>query len=146
MIEGLFHNHVFLAAVAAWGFAQLLKTLIYSLQNRKFTPGRLVGDGGMPSGHSATVSAAAMCCAMEYGTDTPVFAALLILAIITCHDAMNSRRQIGEQAASINKILEELSEEKPEALEELVGHTGFQVTMGIVVGVAVAALMSWIFW
>ena len=55
----IFTNPVLLIPVLAWAIAQVLKTIINAIMSKKFEISRLVGDGGMPSGHSATVSALA---------------------------------------------------------------------------------------
>ncbi len=139
LLYDLLTNRILLAGVCAWLTAQVLKTIIHAVVNKRLDLSRLVGDGGMPSGHSATVSAAATMCALTYGTGSGVFALSAILAIITCHDAMNSRQEIGKQAAVLNKLIRDVLEgEDPEiVLEEFVGHTPFQVMAGILLGVLV---------
>ena len=59
ILNELLNNTVFMAAATGWLVAQILKTIIYTFLNRKFDPERLVGSGGMPSSHSATVCALA---------------------------------------------------------------------------------------
>ena len=54
---GLFHNYVLIAALLAWLVAQVCKTLLVLVTKKKFDAERLVGSGGMPSAHSATVCA-----------------------------------------------------------------------------------------
>lgn len=137
LVRDIFTNRVLLAGLVAWLIAQVLKTILYALIHKKLDFSRLVGDGGMPSGHSATVSAVATMCALTCGADSPVFAVSFILATITCHDAMNSRQQIGKQAAVLNQLVQDmLHGEKPEiVLKELVGHTRSQVCAGILLGI-----------
>lgn len=60
-------NKIFIAAAAGWLTAQILKTLIYMLFTREFSAERLVGSGGMPSSHSATVCALAAASCLGYG-------------------------------------------------------------------------------
>lgn len=66
-LSDLIGNHVFMAAICGWFVAQILKTAIHMWFNRKFVAERLVGSGGMPSSHSATVCALATAAGMEYG-------------------------------------------------------------------------------
>ena len=66
-IKDLLHNRIFVAAICGWFVAQVLKTLIHMWFNRKFVAERLVGSGGMPSSHSATVCALAAASGMEAG-------------------------------------------------------------------------------
>ena len=55
--KDLFMNPFLLAGVSGWFVAQVVKTIIYAIINKKLVWERMVGDGGMPSGHSATVTA-----------------------------------------------------------------------------------------
>ena len=92
---GIITNRFFIVSVSSWFVAQFLKTVIYAVENRKWDWSRLFGDGGMPSGHSATVSSLAMLSALTFGTESFQFAVTSILAIIVCHDAMGVRLETG---------------------------------------------------
>lgn len=135
-----FHNPYLTVAMSSWFVAQVLKTIIHAILNGKLTWERLFGDGGMPSGHSATVSSLATLTGLVYGMDSFEFAVAAVLAIIVCHDAMGVRLETGKQAQLINeiqKVVEILSKkELPEVkLKEFVGHTPLQVLVGILIGI-----------
>ena len=100
----LLENRVLLAGVTGWASAQVLKAIIYTVLNKKFVLERLFGDGGMPSGHSATVSAMAMMSLLHYGVGSFEFAISAMLAIIVMHDAMGVRLETGKQAEVINEL------------------------------------------
>lgn len=145
-LEQFGQNTIFWAAAFAWMAAQILKTIIHLLFTKKFVAERLVGSGGMPSSHSATVCALATAVCYEYGADSVVFALALMLAIIVMYDAMGVRRETGIQARLLNEMVEtfekmgkELSME--DKLKEFVGHTPFQVIMGAVLGIVVANII-----
>ena len=145
----LIHNPFLVIPVLSWLCAQVLKTVIHSVINRKFDITRLCGDGGMPSGHSATVTSLAAVSALVHGFGSFEFAVTAILAIIVCHDAMGVRLETGKQAEVINDLIEIIdmltTEELPEAkLKEFVGHTPIQVFAGIIVGIANACLMYYL--
>ena len=53
------HNPILVAPVAGWCIAQVLKVLIHLCITRQWNWERVVGGGGMPSSHSATVGALA---------------------------------------------------------------------------------------
>lgn len=136
----LITNPIIVAGVTAWLNAQVLKTIIYWVVNKKFDIWRLFGDGGMPSGHSATVTSIAMISALIYGTGSFQFAISTMLAVIVCHDAMGVRQETGKQAKVLNEIMKSfdiLSKDAlPEVkLKEFVGHTPFQVFTGIIIGI-----------
>lgn len=145
----LISNPLLITGLASWAVAQVLKLLIYAALNRKLEWERLFGDGGMPSGHSATVTSVAVFSALHYGTGSFEFAVCALLAIIVCHDAMGVRLETGKQAMVINRLLEafeDLSKENitEEKLKEFVGHTPVQVMAGVAIGVGNAFLMDFL--
>ena len=142
-------NPYLLTAISAWAVAQVVKTILYAVMNGKLDWERLFGDGGMPSGHSATVSSLAVFCALMHGTHTHEFAVAAILAIIVCHDAMGVRLETGKQAIAINNLIESFEaltkKDLPDAmLKEFVGHTPLQVAAGITLGVLDALFMYFV--
>lgn len=143
-IQDLFSNQIFLTASAGWLLAQVLKTLIHFILVKEFNAERLVGDGGMPSSHSATVSALATAVALECGLGSVEFAISAMFAIVVMHDAMGVRRETGIQAKLLNeiiKIFEDMGREEisvHDKLKEFVGHTPLQVIMGSLLGIITA--------
>lgn len=142
----LINNRIFMASVSGWLVAQILKTIIHMWFNRKFVAERLVGSGGMPSSHSATVCALATAAGLEYGGGSFQFAMAAIFAIVVMYDAMGVRRETGIQAKVLNEMMElftnmgkEMSVE--DKLKEFVGHTPLQVLMGALLGILIAVLM-----
>ena len=147
----LISNQFLMAGISSWAIAQVLKTVIHAAVYKKIEWERLFGDGGMPSGHSATVTSVATMTALVFGFGSFEFAIAAILAIIVCHDAMGVRRETGKQAVIIIEMMELLEamtkKDLPEAkLKEFVGHTPLQVAAGIVIGIANACVLHfWIF-
>ena len=142
-------NKFFITAVASWTVAQVLKVFIYAIINKTWDFSRLFGDGGMPSGHSATVSSLAAICALTYGFGSFEFAISGILAVIVCHDAMGVRLEAGKHAKLLNLLVDAFEKfsknELPEVvLKEFVGHTPLQVITGIVLGILCALGMHFI--
>ena len=85
-LQQLIGNKILISGLVGWASAQILKTIIFLIVNKKFQLERLFGDGGMPSGHSATVSAVALSTGFIAGFDSPIFALAMIMAIIVMHD------------------------------------------------------------
>ena len=149
----LLGNGILWAGFVSWFVAQLLKMIINLLVERRFDLERLWGDGGMPSGHSATVTAVAVLAGWCFGYGSVYFAIAAILAIIVMHDAVGVRREAGKQATSIKQLAELINGlvgEKDEMvrtdkLKELVGHTPLQVFFGFLLGAAVSALAIVVF-
>lgn len=141
-ISGIISNNLIMAPFFAWLSAQVLKTAIFLIVNREFNAERLLGDGGMPSSHSATVMALVTATAIHYHTGSFQFAFASVLALIVMHDAMGVRRETGKQAKVINNMLtlfNDIGREVPaeERLKEFVGHSPSQVAVGAVLGIAV---------
>lgn len=142
----LLTNPFLLTSLSSWFVAQVLKTIIHAVENKKLVLERIVGDGGMPSGHSATVTSLSTFCGLSFGFGSFQFAVTAILAIIVCHDAMGVRLETGKQAEVINeltKTIELLSSKEwtQEKLKEFVGHTPIQVLAGILLGIVNALVM-----
>ena len=152
IFQTLIHNKMFLCPIIGWATAQILKTFINLLLTKEFNPERLIGSGGMPSSHSATVVSLMYATAYCKGITGFEFPMATTLAIIVMYDAMNVRMETGKQAIILNLFLknEEINRMLKEAdrsdsakiiLKEYVGHTPTQVLGGIVVGVIVGYLV-----
>lgn len=144
-LSALLNNHLIVNSLTAWAAAQVLKTIIYVFTHREFQLERLFGDGGMPSGHSATVTALSVTAGVEYGLDSAVFAIAAILAIVVMHDAMGVRLEAGKHAKALNELMDMVNSKdlSPDAkLKELLGHTPLQVCAGALLGLGIALWMS----
>ena len=102
----LIHNAALLSAVSGWLVAQISKTILHTIVSKKFDAERLVGTGGMPSSHSATVCGLATGVFLSCGAGSVEFAVAAALAIIVMYDALGVRRQAGEQAKVLNEMIE----------------------------------------
>lgn len=145
IIDWITNPYIFVP-MCSWAVAQVLKMIINLCITKKLDISRLFGDGGMPSGHSATVAALATTCALHFGTGSVEFALSSVLAIIVCHDATGVRQETGKQAILIDEIIKSfddlLKERLPEVkLKKFVGHTFLQVLAGISIGIANAFFM-----
>lgn len=144
--QELINNTIFISAISGWCVAQVLKTIIHIIFTKSFVPERLVGSGGMPSSHSATVCALATAVCYECGPGGFEFAIAIIFAIIVMHDAIGVRRETGIQAKVLNemiKLFEDMGSdmEPQDKLKEFVGHTPFQVLIGSILGIGMALLV-----
>ena len=151
--EQLFSNTVLWCSTLSWGIAQLIKIIITLVVEKKFKPSRIFGDGGMPSGHSATVVCLAILIGWTRGFASPLFALATMLAIIVMNDAAGVRQEAGKHAAMLkvigdafNAMFAEKDEQiRTEKIKLLVGHTPLQVVAGGLLGLIVAVLSIWIF-
>ena len=143
-IGNILDNRVLLVALVACVIAQLLKLIIEVIRNRKLDLRVLVTTGGMPSSHSALVTALATGVGQTIGWSSSEFALATVFAIIVMYDAAGVRQAAGKQARILNQMIDELFYEHPEfnqdRLKELLGHTPFQVIAGSALGIAIAWL------
>jgi acid phosphatase family membrane protein YuiD len=94
-------NHVLLIALCSSLTAQILKLFIELAQFRQVRFKVLFETGGMPSSHSALVSALAAGIGRTQGWDTPQFAIATVFAFIVMYDAAGIRRHIKAGTAMI---------------------------------------------
>lgn len=144
-LRGLIQNPVLIAGVMGWFVAQVLKTVIHLMITKEFVWERMVGSGGMPSSHSATVCALATAAGVQYGSESFAFAISVIMAIIVMHDAMGVRRETGIQARVLNEMMTLFREmgtkmSVEDKLKEFVGHTPLQVWIGALLGIIIGFL------
>ena len=142
-ISDLLQNKLVVNSLAAWAAAQIIKTVIYAIAHKELDWERLFGDGGMPSGHSATVTALAVTAAVEYGLSSGIFAVAAILAIVVMHDATGVRLEAGKHAKALNALMDLVSSDlsPDDKLKELLGHTPLQVCFGALLGLVVALVL-----
>ena len=140
--SNIIHNQILLVALAACLLAQVSKVLVYLAQNRTFQLRALVETGGMPSAHSAFVTALATGVGLADGWESSEFAIATVFAVIVMYDATGVRQAVGKQARLLNQIIDELFQEdhqlNEDRLKELLGHTPVQVIVGSILGIAVA--------
>jgi len=136
-----------LAPFLAFWVAGLLKVPIHRLTDHEWKWGLVTSTGGMPSSHSATVSALALAVGLFNGFTSAGFAISMVLAGVVLHDAVTIRRQAGMQAARINIIFDNLlagHSLTENDLKEVLGHTPFEVAAGVGIGL-LTALLVWLF-
>ncbi|MFC0523901.1 divergent PAP2 family protein [Pontibacillus salicampi] len=151
----LFSNFPLWAALTAIIFAQVVKIPIHFIASRRFNPGLAFSTGGMPSSHSAAVTALATAIGLTDGLDSNIFAVACVLAIIVMFDATGVRRQAGEQAILLNKLAKDFTHmveearvwnkkaeyEKREELKELLGHQPIEVFFGGITGILISIVL-----
>ena len=151
----IFENFPLWAALIAIIFAQTIKVPLHFVATKEFKPGLAFSTGGMPSSHSAAVTAVTTGIGIEHGISSGLFAVACVSAIIIMFDATGIRRQAGEQAILLNMLLKDfqyfVSEakgwsrkgeyEKQKELKELLGHQPIEVFFGGLIGIILAFLL-----
>jgi acid phosphatase family membrane protein YuiD len=149
-------NFPLLASLIAILFAQFVKVPIQFIATHKIDWKLITSTGGMPSSHSAAVTALTTGVAIEQGMDSPIFAVSTIFAVITMFDATGVRRHAGEQATAINKLVFDFNRfvkeakdfpyaedgEKQKKLKELLGHQPIEVFFGGLTGIVLTLILN----
>jgi uncharacterized protein len=134
-------NNVLICCMIAWFLAQILKIPIDLWRTQKIHWGIFFSAGGMPSSHSAMMTATTLGIGLFHGFNDPLFGLAVAISMIVLYDATGVRRQAGMQAQKINKIIDELLQGHPiseKQLKEVLGHTPIEVGGGVILGVAIA--------
>lgn len=147
-LEAILQNKPLIAGLVAWAIAQLMKMPLDYLRTRRWNWALLLTTGGMPSSHSALVTATTLAIGLFYGFDDPTFAIGVVITMVVTYDAASVRQQAGIHAQRINVLFEELLRGHPineKDLREVLGHTPLEVVGGIILGITVA-ILQWAFW
>jgi acid phosphatase family membrane protein YuiD len=146
IIFSFFKDPIFRAAFFSWFISQAIKSIIEIVRNRPHTAKEILMSlfwttGGMPSSHSAVVSALATAIGFEVGATSPIFIVAVFYAFITVRDALGVRRAAGSQAKAINQIISTLGTKnipKIKPVKEIHGHRISEVMVGILLGFFIA--------
>jgi acid phosphatase family membrane protein YuiD len=133
-----------IAALISGFSAQVLKVVVDLIRTRTFNPLRVLDTGGMPSSHTAVVTALTAGVAVYQGVKSPLFGISLIFSLYFIFEATGLRQEVGNQARVLNKIIEKFKEThhiNADILRELIGHTWAEVWGGFALGLLVALLV-----
>ena len=142
----LLNSSVFLSCFFAWFFTQLIKTIVDVNRGIPSSSFDILASlvwrtGGMPSSHSALVTALTTSLGFTEGLDSPVFVLALFYGILTIRDAMGVRRAAGNQAQALNQLGGELQgrlQIKFKTVKEVHGHSPAEVFIGSLLGFFIA--------
>jgi acid phosphatase family membrane protein YuiD len=144
LVNKLLENTSLTVPMLCWAVAQVLKVVYHLTTQRQLDLRLMISAGGMPSSHSAFVSALATAVGLREGMNSSAFAICVVLASVVMYDAAGVRRAASRQASILNRILDELFRGQPlseERLWELIGHTPIQVMAGAALGIVLTWLL-----
>lgn len=123
-----------------WLGIQLFKVCYDYFETKKWNWRRLFGFGGMPSSHSAVAVCLSTIVAKHEGIETSNFAISLFFSIVVMCDAVGVRNTVGKQSKVLNNILKDNKMSNFEKLQEMTGHTPFQVVAGAFIGLIIGLI------
>jgi hypothetical protein len=129
-----------LIAAATAVVIQIAKFVADGLIHRRVNFQRLVQTGGMPSSHAGAVTALSAATGFSAGFGSLAFQVAAFFSIIIIYDAAGLRRAAGRQARVLNRLVDQMTREhrlwvrSEGRLGELLGHTPFEVFVGMLIG------------
>lgn len=142
-----FSSPIAISAMLGWILAQLIKLPVSLIRTKKWDWALLINAGGMPSSHSALMSAVSTAIGLAQGWDSPLFILALSITGIVIYDATGVRRQAGFQAERINQMLRtfiserKIPETEMEYLREIIGHSPLEAAVGTLLGILIAVVV-----
>jgi len=133
-----------LTALLAQGFSQLVKAIIQTIKDRRISLSALTSSGGMPSAHSAFVTALVTAVGIRSGFTSDVFAVGAVFAAIVIHDAYRVRGTVGQLSQAVNEIRQKSGIEG-KRIEESIGHTFPEIIAGVFTGAIFGSLITFLF-
>lgn len=146
-------NRGIITAISAIGIAQGLKILTHKRVTGEWDVKQVATTGGMPSSHSAGVSALATYIAANKGSRHTETALAAIFGVIVMYDAQGIRRHTGEIAQLVNDLEENFAAisvdfpssdfvQREKELNEFLGHQPIEVLGGAILGCALGYLSA----
>lgn len=145
MLKQIMNNSILWIAILSWLVAQIIKIIINLLKYHKLDFKLIISSGGMPSSHSSFVSAMTVAVGEKVGYNSPLFAVCVIVSLVVMYDAAGVRRAAGQQAAILNKIMDEIKTNTlnfEKRLKELLGHTPVEVAAGALLGIIIGVIFA----
>lgn len=161
----ILNNYPLVAAMFAILISQLTKVPISYLLNKRLDFNLVFATGGMPSSHSAGVTALITAIVLENGWGSPLTAIAMTFGILVMFDSMGVRRQSGEHGIIINQLIAEIqsltrSITSPEEAKkntkvsnnnsmhstEFLGHKPIEVLLGLLYGIILALIIYYLFY
>ena len=130
----LFNNKLLFWSLVSCLSAQILKIVFNFFSTGEFRYGIIFETGGMPSSHSALMTAISSGLGMDLGFDNSIFALAVGVSLIVMYDASGVRRSAGLNAKEINKLSKSLDEKSTLNLKESLGHSKLEVIVGSILG------------
>jgi uncharacterized protein len=130
-------------AVAVQVACQAFKVAYYSVRDGRLSLSWFVSAGGMPSAHSAFVSALSVSVGLWSGFDSDVFAVAAVFSVITMYDAYRLRGAVEHHARLLVRLVSAARLRDAGAINQRLGHSLPEIAAGIAAGSGLA-FVAWI--
>ena len=136
--DELYSYYPLIASISAMAFSQIIKIIILILQNKTIKTDALTRSGGMPSSHSALITAITLSVGLKEGFDSSYFFLSVVLSLVVIYDARGIRHTVGTHAQVMN---ERILKNEYKKLNVNIGHTLPEIIVGIFIGLTTSFLM-----
>lgn len=142
--------YTIISAIASIILAQLLKPLIHYFLSGEWDLQLIFTSGGFPSSHTAGVTACALAVGLRDNFSSNLFAVTLVFSLVIAYDAMNVRYYAGQNIQITRQLIKDITELSQIKLDDpiyftkmksVLGHKGFEVIGGVILGLAVAGVL-----
>lgn len=133
----VFYSHLISIPSIAFLLAVIIKWLSSMYTSGKWNLKKALSSGGMPSVHSAVVTALTTWVALKYGVSSDLFAISLWFTVIIIYDAINIRYEAWLHAGAINKLI-------GEKFKESLGHLPSEAFAGSFLWILTALFLFYI--
>jgi acid phosphatase family membrane protein YuiD len=134
---------VLFTAAAVQVACQAFKVVFYSVREKRLALSWFVSAGGMPSAHSAFVTALTVSVGLWDGFGSSVFAVACVFSIITIYDALRLRGAVEHHARILAKLVEKLPDTPAGVINTRLGHSLPEIVAGVLTGGGLSAVAWW---
>ena len=141
-------NYTLVTVAIVTALSQIIKVIYYRFRDGKWDLWHLFEAGGMPSSHSASVTALTLGVALQFGVNTALFTACLVFALIVIYDATGVRRSAGKQAETLNMVVGDLYKGQRVHIakhKEILGHDPVEVLAGAAFAVVITLITYYVY-
>jgi uncharacterized protein len=131
-----------LLAVAVQVACQVFKVVFYSVKEKRLALSWFISAGGMPSAHSAFVTALSVAIGLHSGFSSDVFTVACVFSIITIYDAVRLRGAVAHHARILDLLLKKNPDLQAGRVNLRIGHTVPEIIAGMAVGAGLV-LAAW---
>jgi len=132
-----------LTAVAVQIACQTFKVVYYSVREKRLALSWFVSTGGMPSAHSAFVSALTVSVGLREGFGSSVFAVACVFAVITIYDALRLRGAVEHHARLLSMLAAKHPDVPAGIITTRLGHTLPEILAGMCTGCGLSVIAWW---
>ena len=133
-----------IVAVAVQLASQLFKVVFYSLKQHRLRLDYFISTGGMPSAHTAFVTALTVSLGLHHGFASEFFAVAFVFSVIIVYDLVRVRGAVHAHSRILAMLLEHIQLRQQVVLPHLVAHTLPEIFAGLLVGGAAAAAVYYL--